>query len=142
MAQTLFGNINWQITDGQGLNVPDQDINWTLYSYSRSGTININLPIERYSKLDKSLTYRMRDLPTLRHLLGAIYAFYASPISAADIQRLQDPSIQDTFGYIKDATTKFNIGQQVPYIELMGDLKYFEGLIFKGSGTYDLNLGS
>ncbi len=142
MAQTLFGNINWQITDGQGLNVPDQDINWRLYSYSRSGTININLPIERYSQLDKSLTYRLGDLPTLRHLLGAIHAFYASPINAADIQRLQDPGIDDIAGYIGEAITKFGYGQRVSYIELMGDLKFFEGLSTKGGGTYDLNLGS
>ncbi len=144
MAQSLFSNIDWQITDGQLLNVPNQNINWVQSGISRSNTISIVVPIDRYSELDNTLTYRVSDIPTLHHLLGAIYEFYASPISVKDINRLQASRViaHDTPGYISRATDKFRTGQPGPYSDLMGDLTIFEGLNPKGDGIYDLNLGS
>ena len=53
-----------------------------------------------------------------------------------------DTDIDDAPGYIADAATKMRAGQQVPYIDLMGDLKFFEGLRPKGGAAYDLILGS
>ncbi len=116
--------------------------NWNQTGITNANTILIEVPIDVHSHEFKTLTYRASDIPTLHHLLGAIYTFYASPISIEDINLLRDPDIDDTFGYIADAATKISNGQQVPYIDLMGDLKIFKGLIPNRDRNSDLLLGS
>ncbi len=139
---TLFYNINWTIDNSQVSNIPNQNINWNQTGITNANTIFIEVPTDINSQEWKKLTYRASDIPTLHHLLGAIYTFYASPISTEDINLLLDTDIDDAFGYIANAATKIRAGQQVPYIDLMGDLKLFKGLIPNRDRNSDLLLGS
>jgi len=84
--------------------------------------IYINLPTQRYAENFKKIFI---EAPiNVEKILFKIYEFYQSNIPENDL----DNTPNDIWNYVLNAKTNMEQGIQVKYIELMGDLVFFEGL--------------
>ena len=101
------------------------------------GTVrSLSLPIHRFSEDVTSIL-----LPpdcTLRQLIEAVDAFYMKPLTASDLEPLHDCM----YNYLDEAKKKLAAGETVTYLDLMGELKYYEGVEAMDDGSLRLMLGS
>jgi len=76
---------------------------------------------------------------TIRQILQRIYDFYHLE---EVIEDLIENSPNDVFDYQKEVMTKLKNGGRANWIEMMGDMTYFEGFRKKSPKSYYLILGS
>lgn len=113
--------------------------------------IIINLPTHRYAETFNKLN--LKGPITVFNLLTSLFDFYQSSIPAGGL----DNSPDDVWKNISNAKLKMQEGDQVKWIDIMGDLQFFEGLCESteeangacagaaeksGVKVYDLILGS
>ena len=106
-----------------------------MYSYT--------YPITRYNELT-TVVHRDTPLPDNEE---EVMAFYDQYISSEDLDRIIDGynsgEVSDTWDYIKDHIIDRDPSlEPCRYREIMGELKYYEGLSQTPDGSYKVDLGS
>lgn len=96
------------------------------------------VPIHRF-EVNKTIIELPSKEITVKEFLEILYNFYnTKKLTLDDLKNLDQ---EDCFGYIKNAIDRVTKGEDVYYINIMGDLKFYEGLYICGNSVL-LKLGS
>lgn len=77
--------------------------------------LEVHVPVERFGDGTRVVSMPAHDL-TVRRLLGALHAFYAAPLTAADVQGLD----MDGSDYAQDVAAALCEGQRVTWADMLG----------------------
>lgn len=111
------------------------DEDWMLKPFENHKDIELKVPTHRFSKEYQTIIIHKND--TVREILHKIYHFYQSPIDKNAIFNFNE----DCLGYVEWAKNAILDGETPKWIEIMGDLLFFQGIFFKNN-SFELDLGS
>ena len=103
-----------------------------------NNAIILIVPIHRFRENNYSL--RIEGPIDGYKILNEIYHFYNHQKVTKKI--IKDLNEDDVFDYVKKVKAKMNNNREVHYIDLMGDLIFFEGISKQMGNVYFLELGS
>ena len=135
----LLKNINWTIT-----NLPYCPNVENNYVFSKEYIHKINnkpikliFPIQRHGL--NSIKLQIRSDLKIKDLLNFIFNFYNNvKVTKNIIEKIEN----DVFNYKLKVREKINSNKEVCYIELIGEMIYFEGIYMRNDYEWELMLGS
>ena len=135
----LLKNINWTITNLPYC--PDVENNYVFskdyIEKTTNKTIKLIFPIQRHGM--NSVKLQIRSDIKVKDLLNFIFNFYNQvKVSKNMIEKIEN----DIFNYKFKALEKINSNKEVRYIELIGEMIYFEGIYNRNIYEWELCLGS
>ena len=133
----LLKNIKWTITNLPYC--PDIENNYVFSKDYIEKTINIPIklifPIQRYGI--NTLKLQIRSDLKIKDLLHFIFNFYNQvKVSKNMIEKIEN----DVFNYKLKALEKINSNKEVHYIELIGEMIYFDGIYNKNPYEWEVCL--
>ena len=135
----LLKNINWTITNLPYC--PDVENNYVFSKEYIDITINkpiqLIFPIQRYGL--NIIKLQIRSDLKIKDLLHFIFNFYNQvKVSKNIIEKIEN----DVFNYKLKALEKINSNKEVHYIELIGEMIYFEGIYNRNIYEWELCLSN
>ena len=112
------------------------DDEWKQVIFKNEGEIRLRLPTHRFNEAHKFIT--IPDGTVLSEIVSKIYDFYQSEIDKNEI--LNYP--EDCLDYIKSAKEEISKGKKPKWIDIMGDLQFFEGFHHIEGNVWEIYLGS
>jgi hypothetical protein len=150
--QEVLRNISWMInqlpSEAQIYINEDYDNPITLSDEIKNQivfneNIIIEVPTHRFSESFQRISVKRPC--NVENILNTIYSFYMENIPEHALDNTPD----DVWNYVSKAKSKINNGESVKWIDIMGDLIFFEGLYKLDStseqsndNVYGLILGS
>jgi hypothetical protein len=134
MAQQVYlyqKDIDWIIGDDEFTAEPE-----IMEKKFVESPFKITVPIGRYQDAEETLVFEGKDF-TVYDVLCKINSFYHLLVTQKLLDKIN--SEHDTFDYKKRCQA--NLGK-TEIIDLMGDLKFFEGFVKLNDNHYWLSLGS
>ena len=133
----LLKNIKWTITNLPYC--PDIENNYVFSKDYIEKTINIPIklifPIQRHGI--NTLKLQIRSYLKIKDLLHFIFNFYNQvKVSKNMIEKIEN----DVFNYKLKALEKINSNKEVHYIELIGEMIYFDGIYNKNPYEWEVCL--
>jgi hypothetical protein len=133
----LLKNIKWTITNLPYC--PDIENNYVFSKDYIEKTINIPIklifPIQRHGI--NTLKLQIRSDLKIKDLLHFIFNFYNQvKVSKNMIEKIEN----DVFNYKLKALEKINSNKEVHYIELIGEMIYFDGIYNKNPYEWEVCL--
>jgi hypothetical protein len=133
----LLKNIKWAITNLPYC--PDIENNYVFSKDYIEKTINIPIklifPIQRHGI--NTLKLQIRSDLKIKDLLHFIFNFYNQvKVSKNMIEKIEN----DVFNYKLKALEKINSNKEVHYIELIGEMIYFDGIYNKNPYEWEVCL--
>lgn len=143
--QRILNNLSWITRDNPSTCYifQDGDERRDLNEYYLSEIISnksiiLLLPIHRFQENNYALTIE-GPIDGFK-ILQEIHKFYNEKRVVKKI--IKDMTEDDVFGYVSNVKNKINNNEEVHYIDLMGDLVFFEGIRKERGNVYFLELGS
>ena len=135
----LLKNIRWTITNLPYC--PDIENNYVFSKDYIDKTINkpikLIFPIQRHGI--NSIKLQIRSDIKIKELLHLIFNFYNQiKVTKNMIEKIEN----DVFNYKLKALEKINSNKEVHYIELIGEMIYFEGIYNRNLYEWELCLAS
>jgi hypothetical protein len=112
------------------------DDEWDKVVFKDQGEIRLRLPTHRFNEAHKFIT--IPEGAIQRDVVRKIYDFYQSEIDKNEI--LNYPN--DCLGFVEWAKEEISNGKKLKWIEIMGDLQFFEGFHHIKGNLWEMYLGS
>ena len=112
------------------------DNEWDKVLFENQGDIRLRLPTHRFNEAQKFITIPKGAIQ--RDVVRKIYDFYQSDIDKNEI--LSYP--EDCLGFVELAKKEISDGKSPKWIDIMGDLKFFEGFHHIEGNVWEMYLGS
>ena len=140
----IINDISWRIE-----NCPDVAELYCIDDYPRKitgdewekvvfedGVNKLRLPTHRFCQEYEYITFYGKT--KVEEIINKIYDFYQSEIDENKIFNYQE----DCLGFIEWAKDEISKGNVPTWIEIMGDKKFFEGLLKIKDNVWQMQLGS
>lgn len=112
---------------------------WEKVHKEQHNIAHIIVPISRFYEVMDVVPVESKL--TLKNVINNLYNFYHRPLTTEQINRIKSHPY-DTFDYKNDLLNKADMGQQVCYVDLLGECVHFEGIKKVQANIYELLLGS
>lgn len=121
-------------SDGDMRDLTDDE--WNKVVFENQGEIRLRLPTHRFNEAHKFITISEGSIQ--RDIFTKIYDFYQSEIDKNEI--LNYP--EDCLGFVKWAKEEIQEGRKPKWIDIMGELQFFEGFHHIEGNVWEMYLGS
>ncbi len=101
----------------------------------------LNLPSAiRTTDIRERIEFPTGPVVTPLQILGAIYTYYSLPVTAEELDRLENEDDERVKDIVIETRINMTQGETVPRFELMGDETFFEALDDNPDGSFTLEL--
>lgn len=123
------------VKEDDHLDITDDKMN--EIPFKTIGKVILRVPTHRFNVKHQYIV--ILDNMTVSDILTLIYNFYNSSLYKSEVMKYPD----DCLGIVQSIKYKINNNESCKWIDLMGDLKFFEGFAYsQKDNLWDLVLGS